>query len=772
MSFVRNSIIVLTTLLLISSSAFSQSVGLVMSGGGAKGIAHIGVIKALEENEIPIDYITGTSMGAIVGAFYAMGYTPEEMLEIVKSTQFESWSTGKIESKHQFYFRKGEPSPRFAAININIGDKNKKVTPQFLPSSLINPVPMNYGFLQLFSAYTAQSDSNFDNLFVPFRCVASDVYNKTAVIFKDGDLGDAVRASMTFPFVFKPIEKDSILLYDGGIYNNFPVDVMRNDFAPDFIIGSKVAGNPSKPKEGDIMAQIDAMVMQKTDYNVNPEEGVLISFKLDSIISLLDFAKADMIYQIGYEKGTQMADSIKGRINRRLSEDSRSLMRMQWKSKTPELLYDKIEVEGGNNTQQAFIKKQFEVEKNSSNLLDIEGAEKAYYKLMSDNKISEIIPHSIYNDSTGLFTLELKTKLKDNFQIGLGGYISSGNTNMIYIDTKYRTLSLYSMDVDLNGYVGRSYNSGMLSVKFELPSKLPMYLKIFGVFSKKKYYESERLFVQKESPTFITKQEAFAKIRIGLPFLTNSKTEISLGYGYLTDTYYPSNVIDYANTHYDKSNYSLFMGSVKFEHNTLNNVMYSSKGRNIFIVGEFITGKERFKPADVTYGELKDKHSWLVMHAKATKYFNPNKHFSIGILGDLMLSTKNFNASYTSTIVHAPTFSPTPHSKTVFNEAFRANQFIAVGVIPIWEIIKNLQLRGDFYCFTPFFKIEQSYQNKEKAAYGKFMHNPEFMGELTMAYNLPFASIGMFVNYYSYPNNNWNFGINLGILLYNPKFIE
>ena len=269
MSFVRNSIIILTTLLLISSSAFSQSVGLVMSGGGAKGIAHIGVIKALEENEIPIDYITGTSMGAIVGALYAMGYTPEDMLEIVKSTQFESWSTGKIESKHQFYFRKGDPSPRFAAISINIGDKNKKIIPQFLPSSLINPVPMNYGFLQLFSAYTAQSGGNFDNLFVPFRCVASDVYNKTAVIFKDGDLGDAVRASMTFPFVFKPIEKDSILLYDGGIYNNFPVDVMRNDFAPDFIIGCKVAGNPSKPKDGDIMAQIDAMVMQKTDYIYN-----------------------------------------------------------------------------------------------------------------------------------------------------------------------------------------------------------------------------------------------------------------------------------------------------------------------------------------------------------------------------------------------------------------------------------------------------------------------------------------------------------------------
>ena len=128
-----------------------------MSGGGAKGIAHIGVIKALEENEIPIDYVTGTSMGAIVGAFYAMGYTTEEMMTVVKSQQFESWSTGTISRDLQFYFRKGDPSPRFASINLGSGDGQKKISTNFLPSSLINPTPMNYGFLQLFSSYTAQS---------------------------------------------------------------------------------------------------------------------------------------------------------------------------------------------------------------------------------------------------------------------------------------------------------------------------------------------------------------------------------------------------------------------------------------------------------------------------------------------------------------------------------------------------------------------------------------------------------------------------------------
>ena len=758
--------------LIISAHTYAQSVGLVMSGGGAKGIAHIGVIKALEENEIPIDYVAGTSMGAIVGALYAMGYTPEEMMEVVKSPQFESWSTGVISKEQQYYFRKNEPSSRFVAINMGLAEGSKKVTTTFLPSSLINPVPMNYGFLQLFSVYTAQANGNFDNLFVPFRCVASDVYNKKAVTFRGGDLGDAVRASMTFPFVFKPIEKDSILLYDGGIYNNFPIDVMREDFAPDFIIGSKVASNPTNPKDGDLMAQIDAMVMQKTDYNVDEDEGVLISFKLDTIVGLLDFPKADMIFALGYQKGLDMADSIKSRIDRRVPLAAKTMQRAEWKSKTPELIFDKIIVNGGNNTQQSFIRKQFEVEKDSTGILDVKGMENAYYKLMSDNKISDMVPHAVYNDSTGVFSLILDANLKDNFEFGLGGYVSSGSTNMMYLDAKYKTLSLYSLDVDLNGYIGRAYNSGMASVKFELPSKVPVYLKLMGVFSRKKYYESERLFVQKEAPTFILNQEAFAKVRIGLPFLTSSKAEISLGYGYLTDKYYPTNVVDYANTPNDKSSYSLFMGSVKFEHNTLNNLMYPWDGKRVTIIGEFISGKEKYRPGNANNTTYQKLHSWLVMHANANKYFNPNKHFGIGVLGDFLFSTKNFNNTYTSTIIQAPAFTPTPHSKTVFNEAFRANQYIAAGIIPIWHIIKNLQLRGDFYYFVPFFKIEQSATNPDKAVYGKFMRNPEFLGEITLAYNLPFASISLFGNYYSYPSKNWNFGINFGILMYNPKFIE
>ena len=125
----------------------AQRVGLVLSGGGAKGAAHIGVIKALEENNIPIDYVTGTSIGAIIGSLYAMGYTPDEMLELILSKEFGYWQTGTVEEDYMYYFRKPDPTPEMARFSIDMSD-SLQIKTNILPQSLINPIQMN-GFVCL-----------------------------------------------------------------------------------------------------------------------------------------------------------------------------------------------------------------------------------------------------------------------------------------------------------------------------------------------------------------------------------------------------------------------------------------------------------------------------------------------------------------------------------------------------------------------------------------------------------------------------------------------
>ena len=210
----------LITAMAIAFTAMAESIGLVLSGGGAKGIAHIGVIQALEDNDIPIDYITGTSMGAIIGGLYASGYTPQEMLELIKSDGFANWSTGTINSSLTYYFDQKEPTPAMFHINIESADSSAAKT-GILPSSLINPLPMNFAFMELFSPYTAQCAGNFDNLYVPFRCVAADVFHKRKMVMKSGSLGIAIRASMSFPIVYKPQYINGFPIFDGGIYENF-----------------------------------------------------------------------------------------------------------------------------------------------------------------------------------------------------------------------------------------------------------------------------------------------------------------------------------------------------------------------------------------------------------------------------------------------------------------------------------------------------------------------------------------------------------------------
>lgn len=146
-------LIIILTLLLTLLTSQAQTVGLVLSGGGAKGIAHIGLIKALEEHNIPIDYVTGTSMGSIVGALYAMGYTPDEMLQIMTSQQFLDWAFGVIPKQELYYFLLPEKTPEIVRLNLGWLKPDTTHNPtqmlnRIIPESVINPMPMNFAFME------------------------------------------------------------------------------------------------------------------------------------------------------------------------------------------------------------------------------------------------------------------------------------------------------------------------------------------------------------------------------------------------------------------------------------------------------------------------------------------------------------------------------------------------------------------------------------------------------------------------------------------------
>ena len=453
-----------------------------------------------------------------------------------------------------------------------------------------------------------------------------------------------------------------------------------------------------------------------------------------------------------------------------MTQETRAVNRAVYKTQLPDLTFNSVSVEGGNSAQRSYIRKQFDLDNDN---LENEEVKKTYFKLVTDSKIEDLIPHAVYNEETEMFDLNLKAKMSDNIIASLGGFITSSSSNQVYLGAQYRTLGKYSTDFNINGEFGQMYNSAMASARFEMPSSIPMHIKLMYVFSNHKYYENEKLFYTTDSPTFIRNLESFGKLRFSLPFLTNSKTEVSVGYGYLYDKYYQSNAVDFSKTKADQSKYYLGMGSIKFEKNTLNSYMYPSSGGHFSLSGKVVLGKERYiqQSGQETVNETEsENHSWIELNAKSEHYLNVSKKFTLGLKSEVVISSKNFYNNYTSTIIQAPAFTPTPQSQTVFNEAFRANQFVAAGVIPIWKIMNNFYLRTEFYGFVPIFEIKRNENNKPY--YGKLLRSFDYLGEVSLVYQLPFASLSAYVNKYSYPSNNWNFGITLGILMFNPKFLD
>ena len=739
----------------------AQKLGLVLSGGGAPGIAHIGIIKALEENNIPIDYITGTSIGAIIGGMYAMGMTPQEMIQVIKSEDFKNWTSGEVDWKNLYYYHTADSKPSFIDFKLTIdNDFSIDLKPKFLPTNLVPPHQINYAFVPLCAQANAVANGNFDRLFVPFRCVASDIYQKKAVVFKHGDLGDAIRASMTFPFLFKPIEIDNRLFFDGGIYNNFPVDVMQNDFNPNYIVGSVVAYNPPKPDKNVVMMQLQNMIIHHTNYSISNTDGLLLDFDLKDF-NTFDFSKVDELVKIGYDSTIAHLSEIKAGVPRRLSNKEISDKRSIFKSQFPTLVFQNIIINGVDSLQKKYVKGFFN---NSSKPFNLNDFRQSYFKIISDPVVSELIPHAIYNTNKGVFDLNLKVETENHIKIMLGGNVSSTNSNQAYVGFNYHKLTNISQMAYMDAQIGEMYNSLRFGAKIELSAQKKRYLKIDFTVHKFDYRNGNKA-------VYFSRNEMFGKVHFGFPAIMYGRCEIGAGYGSLSDDYNLDAILQNASNLTQNSQFNLVSLFGNIETNTLNNLMHATKGFNYSTKVQLIRGKEIFKSANYpTQNKIGDNDIWLIYRAEMDHYFPITSRINIGVNAELYISTRKLLQNYTSTVIQAPSFHPTPYSRTVFNDAFSANQFAAIGIKPIYNITNQLHVRTEAYWFVPYKRIV-SYENN-LPSYSTPFSTSHFLSETSLVFNFKMASASIFTNYFSSALSKWNVGINIGIQLFNPKFME
>ena len=241
-------------------------VGVVLSGGGAKGSAHIGALKVLEEVGIPVDFVAGTSMGSVIGGMYCLGYTPEELDSLIRSIDWSVYMSNSV-TRDRLSFQDKERRGKYLltvpfATAASLGStmetgrtrrdemasrphSSSDVFVNSLPSGFINGNNIENLINSLCFGY--QDSIDFNRMPIPYACVATDMVSGEEVVFRSGFLPRAIRASMAIPGVFSPVRTGNMVLVDGGMLNNFPVDVCKA-MGADIIIGvrvsSKVSGDP------------------------------------------------------------------------------------------------------------------------------------------------------------------------------------------------------------------------------------------------------------------------------------------------------------------------------------------------------------------------------------------------------------------------------------------------------------------------------------------------------------------------------------------------
>ena len=218
-----------------------KKVGVVLSGGGAKGMAHIGVLKVLEKAGIPVDIVTGTSIGSIVGGLYAIGYNAHSLDSMVRTQDWTYVITDKEDLRNQSYLDRKKMNTYLFSTGLTFGKNNQT------GGGLIKGKNLAELFQKLFVGYTDSLDFNKD-LKIPFACVATNIMDNSEVVFHSGRLPQAIRASMSIPAAFSPVRLGDMVLVDGGLKNNYPVDVAR-EMGAEVIIGVTLNGKPKTAED-------------------------------------------------------------------------------------------------------------------------------------------------------------------------------------------------------------------------------------------------------------------------------------------------------------------------------------------------------------------------------------------------------------------------------------------------------------------------------------------------------------------------------------------
>lgn len=734
-------------LLLLTANVFcygqNQKVGLVLSGGGAHGLTHVGVLQALEEHNIKVDYITGTSIGALVGAMYASGYSPEQMKAIFTSQDYYKMSKGEIKDPYKYSMSLDDRGASLLSVHFSSDSIFKPV----LPTNLINAAAIDLNLAVSLAAAEALSGYDFNNLMIPFRCVASDIHAKQEVVFSSGSLSKAVRASMSYPFFIQPIKIDGKLLFDGGLYNNFPADIMCENFNPDFVIGSNVTSNNPVPAEDDLITQIRTLLMYQSGFDIECAQSIMIEPNLST--GTFDFEKAAEIIDLGYQATLRKIDSLKTYLP---ANDSNEIIRRRedFNSQKTDIHITEINIEGLNKGQKKYTKQVLSRGMKKNKKLTLEQFKTNYFRLYGDATIDGLFPTMTSVDSLNKdYRANVQVKKETNFILDFGGNFASRPASHGYVGLTHNHLSKIGLRTHGNSYFGRLYSSFHINSRLHIPGEVPISIKPHATIHRFNYFQSRTTSILlEERPGYMILNETFGGIDFSVPILAKGKLTAGFNYFIFEDDYYQTRNFTPGDTN-DISKQEGMQFKLSYEQNNLNYSQFATKGRKFLISTSYIDNRETQIPGstNIFENERNQTHQWFLTQVKIENYFFGKSKFRLGYKLEGAYSTQDLLSNYTATIARSQSFQPTVESKVLFLESFRAYQFAATGVSLIYNVTDNFHFRAEGYLFQPVREINRNADN-QLAEYGEYFERRYTIFSGSAVFQSPVGPLSLSVNYY------------------------
>ncbi len=748
----------------------AQKVGLVLSGGAAKGIAHVGVLRALEENGIPIDYIVGTSMGGIIGGCYAAGMSPDQIEQMVLSDHFLRLINGLPETGYNYYYHQSEETPQFLKLNLALDS-----TLNFrFNSSIASDVSLNFALAEKMAQASAISNNNFDSLFVPLRVVAADIFTQNEVVISKGLLSDALRATQTVPFFYNPIRVDGKYLFDGGVYNNFPVDIAAQEFSPDVIIGVNVSSQvfDEYPYDNDdklISRSLLLLLLDKSDPSQLSETGVYIQPNVKTYTAF-DFNRARSLIDSGYVQTLRQLDEIKAKISEREHCDDVATRRNKFTSRSMPFEFDDVTFQKFNSKQRIYIRKIFKANKKSGNLYfgDIK---KGYFKLVSEDYFSNAYPRILYDSVTKKFNFELTRRPQQNFQVDFGGVIATRDVSNIYLGFSFYNFNRTLTHAYMGFQTGSFYKSAMVKVRKDFPYQF--YVEPFTAFDSWDYLENDDLLKSSSSihpPTVLRRINRKIGMRAGIPFKHSFKTSVSFE-AFNNDDRYINGEVFASNDKLDLLQLNGYKTGINLSSSTLNRKQYASSGQSFNLWADYFDVTEKFMPGSTSViPEPTEAHyQWWRLKASAEQYFG-SSWFRPGYLFEAVFSNQPVFQNYYGTIVNTPGFFPLQDSRTLILKNFRSFNYVAAGIRNVFNVHTKVDFRLEGYLFKPFEYIQAN--DEQDAITKKDLKSVFFAGTAGVVYHSPIGPVSLSANYYDDERNQFGVLMHIGFLLFNRHSLD